>query len=367
MRVAVVGCGLIGAAVARELQLRGAQTVVYEARHPGAGTSGTTFAWINSHDKEPRAYHDLNVAGMTAHLELQTERRGKRRWLFPTGNLVWADDHAGVERLARRVERLAAWDYPLEQLTPAAATDLEPALRIGGGVDRVLLFPSEGHVLPGVLLDRLLGEALERGAELRCPVRVDRITLAVRGITVHLAEGFSDKADVAVCCAGRWSSELLSPAGFSMPLVDSETPGSTARGLLAYTRPTTIQLGRLLTSPRLNVRPDGEGRLTLQALDLDTTADPANGSEFLRRLAEVLNGADRVELEEVRVGQRVIPRDGLTVAGHLDVGGSLYAIATHSGVTLAPLLGRIAAREIVDGSPDPVLEPFRPQRFDDAT
>src|SRR5262249_1867898 len=83
MRVAVVGCGLIGAAVARELQRRGARTIVYEADHPGAGTSKTTFAWINSHDKEPRAYHDLNVAGMEAHLRLQAEAGAGEPWLFP--------------------------------------------------------------------------------------------------------------------------------------------------------------------------------------------------------------------------------------------------------------------------------------------
>ena len=51
MRVAVVGCGVVGAAVARELQLHGADTVVFEAARPGAGTSGTTFAWVNSFDK----------------------------------------------------------------------------------------------------------------------------------------------------------------------------------------------------------------------------------------------------------------------------------------------------------------------------
>src|SRR5262249_38959584 len=144
-RVAVVGCGLIGAAVARELQRRGARTIVYEAARPGAGTSATTFAWVNAHDKRPRAYHDLNVAGMEAHLELQAAEGAGERWLFPTGNLVWADDPAGAERLARRVVRLVAWDYPVQELTPGEALELEPELRIAPRVDRVLLFPTEGY------------------------------------------------------------------------------------------------------------------------------------------------------------------------------------------------------------------------------
>ncbi len=370
IRVAVVGCGLIGAAVARELQRRGAQTVVYEARRPGAGTSATTFAWINSHDKEPRAYHDLNVAGMQAHLDLQAGPGTRGAWLFTTGNLVWADDAAGRERLERRAGRLASWDYPMRELTPGEAFELEPDLRLDGEIDRVLLFPTEGYALPGKLLDRLLGEALECGAELRRPMRVERITPLASGVRLRLADGSADSVDAAVCCAGRWSTGVLASAGVELALVDDETPGSPALGLLAYTRRSSLRVGRLLTTPRLNVRPDGEGRLILQALDLDRTADPAVavgvhgpvGRDVLRRLADVLRGGERVELEEVRVGRRVIPADGLTVAGHVDAGRRLYAIATHSGVTLAPLLGRIAAAEILEGVEHEMLRPFRPDR-----
>jgi len=38
-------------------------------------------------------------------------------------------------------------------------------------------------------------------------------------------------------------------------------------------------------------------------------------------------------------------------------------IATHSGVTLGPLLGRLLADEIVRGAPSAMLAPFRPDRF----
>jgi glycine/D-amino acid oxidase-like deaminating enzyme len=350
MRLAVVGCGLIGAAVARELQRRGARTVIYEALSPGAGTSGTTFAWVNAHDKQPRAYHDLNVAGMAAHLELRAERSASDPWLFPTGNLVCGEDAAR--------DRLVSWGYPVRELAPDKARELEPDLLIGKDVDRAFLFPSEGYVLPHRLLERLLGEALELGAELRCPARIDHLDPSNASVTLHLGDGSTDTVDAAVCCAGRWTPDLL-----GLPLVDHETPGSPAVGLLAYTRPTTIRLGRLLTTPKLNVRPDGDGRLTLQALDLDATADTATGPEFLRRLAEVLHGGDRAELEGVRVGFRVLPLDGQTVAGHVDGADRVYVIATHSGVTLAPLLGRLAAAEIVDGDCAAILEPFRPQRF----
>jgi glycine/D-amino acid oxidase-like deaminating enzyme len=38
-------------------------------------------------------------------------------------------------------------------------------------------------------------------------------------------------------------------------------------------------------------------------------------------------------------------------------------IATHSGVTLGPLLGRLIAGEIVGGTPSAALAPFRAERL----
>jgi glycine/D-amino acid oxidase-like deaminating enzyme len=45
-----------------------------------------------------------------------------------------------------------------------------------------------------------------------------------------------------------------------------------------------------------------------------------------------------------------------------DVSG-YYLAVTHSGVTLAPALGRIVADEIVHEREEPRLAPFRPGRF----
>ncbi|MFD0448426.1 FAD-dependent oxidoreductase [Streptomyces indonesiensis] len=110
----------------------------------------------------------------------------------------------------------------------------------------------------------------------------------------------------------------------------------------------------MLTGPRLNVRPDGGGRLLLQALDLDATADPAKpyppdgeiASAMLARLPEVLDATGGTVVEKVRVGQRAMPGDGFTVAGFPAADVPFYVVATHSGITLAPLLGRLVADEL---------------------
>ena len=42
---------------------------------------------------------------------------------------------------------------------------------------------------------------------------------------------------------------------------------------------------------------------------------------------------------------------------------NVYIALTHSGVTLAPLIGELAAIEIVDGVRVESLSPYRPERF----
>ena len=75
--IVVIGAGVYGAAVTAELARRGASVTVVDAGVPGGGTSGATFSWTNANGaKEPKAYHDLNVAGMEAHQSLATSVSG---------------------------------------------------------------------------------------------------------------------------------------------------------------------------------------------------------------------------------------------------------------------------------------------------
>jgi len=53
------------------------------------------------------------------------------------------------------------------------------------------------------------------------------------------------------------------------------------------------------------------------------------------------------------------PRDRMTVIGH--VLSNVYAVLTHSGVTLAPLIGELVTLELVDGARVELLDRFRPR------
>jgi glycine/D-amino acid oxidase-like deaminating enzyme len=72
------------------------------------------------------------------------------------------------------------------------------------------------------------------------------------------------------------------------------------------------------------------------------------GEKLLARAAQYLPELAHVDLEEVTLGWRVMPQDEYPILGFADACPNFYIAATHSGVTLAPVVGQFAAAEILD-------------------
>jgi glycine/D-amino acid oxidase-like deaminating enzyme len=371
MDVVVVGAGVIGAAVAFRLAQAGARVTVLESGDRiGAGTSGRSFAWTNSNGKTPRAYHDLNVAGMQAHTALVGEF-GSTPWWHGGGNLDWRATESARAELAERVERLQDWAYEVEWVTPARLHELEPDIDLDTVGDAPIAFyPLEGWLDSIVYVHAMLRAAAVHGAVVRTRAHVEQVLVdGGRARGVALRGGQKVEANWVVNCAGRWADML---AVVDMPWL--RVPLAPTLGLLVFTPPVASGLRRVVHAPSINMRPDGAGRLMLHADDIDDRlapeSDPGVGSplvqEMLRRAATVLPAIGRVAAEAVRLGIRAIPSDGLSVVGAMPGVDGYYVVVTHSGVTLSPFLARAVAAEIVAESREEQLEPFRPGRLLDA-
>lgn len=368
-RCVVVGAGIVGAALAARLAEADAPVTVVEAGRPGGGTSGSSLAWVNANDKPPRAYHDLNVSGLHAWRRWSDRLGGG--WFRTGGSLHWTGPEE-AEQLARRVAALTAWGYPAELLTPARALRLEPDIALPGDAGGVAYFPEEAYLMAGPAIDALLGYAAERGASL---ITGDAVAdLLVTGGRVHgvrLASGSAIEADAVALCAGWRTPALAARIGVDVPLVPVDRRGSRAPCLVAYTNPAPVRLSRLLVPPGLCLRPDACGRLFLEAVDTDEAVDlttgaarlEAHAANLLRRARDILPALATTGLAEHRVCVRPLPADGFTIAGRPGGVEGCYLIVTHSGVTLAAHLAELAAAEILDGADQPVLAPYRLDRF----
>ena len=58
-----------------------------------------------------------------------------------------------------------------------------------------------------------------------------------------------------------------------------------------------------------------------------------------------------------------MPTDDRPIVGALEGAPDVHVAVTHSGVTLAAILGQLVADEVVSGTRAAVLAPYRPERF----
>ena len=373
--VIVVGGGIIGMSVAYRLTRAGADVVLLEADRLGGGTSGSSFAWINANNKAPFEYHRLNVAGMAEHSLLQAEF-GAAPWLHLHGNVIWEDSSAGqdstepdvparVDSLAEKVRRLREWGYPVQVLSARELLEVYPDLAVPPDVDWVASFPNEGFVDVPQLIAVLADATVRLGAKLHTHTKVVEIRRrGSRVVGVRTADGEQYFADVVVSCTGRWTDELTQLAGCQIPMAPT-------LGLLVVSTPVVTRFRGLVHTPSVNLRPDGGSRLLMASFEIDRKLHQSTTPEMLQQFANqiftrartILPALEGASVESFKVGVRSIPKDAFPVVGPIKGLEGFYVIATHSGVTLGPVLGRIAAKEILTSETDDRLEPFRPDRL----
>jgi glycine/D-amino acid oxidase-like deaminating enzyme len=364
-RCVVVGAGILGASVAARLAEAGLRVTLLDQDQPGRATSRWSFAWINSNDKMPRHYHDLNHAGLGAWSELAPDLDGDA-WYRPVGHVELATADTAAE-LETRVKRLTGWGYPARLVDPAEAAALEPALRVPPDA-AAAYFPGEGYLLTEPLIARLVARAESHGAHVLTG-EPGRVTGLEPGAAprVSTAAGATLEADEVVCCAGRWT-----PALAEVPLVPWETEGSAAPGLVVRAGPDAPPGPvRLVHTPELSLRPHPGGLLHLEAEDAAAAVDLHTpepelrrwADELLRRARRTVRGLDDARVVELKVCARPLPADGQSIVGRLPGAPGIYVAVTHSGVTLAAHLSRLIVTDLTTGTPPAPLTPYTPARF----
>ena len=360
LKVAVIGAGIVGSSIAYRLSEGGAEVVMIDRAEPGSGTTSTSFAWVNANNKLPRDYFELNLAGMREHVRLRDEMG--RDWLYSTGNLIWA---AGEEQenLEKRVERLRSWSYTAEMLPASTVNEkLEPGAAFPDPAVRISYFPEESWVDAPALTRALVESAARNGAHKHFGNAVRGIEVEGEGVMLQLEDG-GVHADAVVNATGAKAASVAEMVGRELPL-------DVFPGLLVRVAVPGEPLRHLMHTPRINVRPDGPGYVLLHhdSVDERLTDDFAGiedplCAELLERARLVLPALEEAEIVEARFGLRPVPADGHSCVGALPEISGYYEAVTHSGVTLGPLIGRLLAREILTGEVDPLIAPFRPDRF----
>lgn len=365
--VAVIGGGIVGASVAYRLVLAGRRVVVLDGDAATGRATDNTFSWLNAVAKEPESYHRLNATGMAEWDRLAEELPGIT--VHRTGCLEWHGSADAEREMERKVARLQGRGYAARWVLPDELAALEPGLRLQNDA-RVACYERDSWVDAGASARAVLAAVRSGGGEVRTG---ELVTGVQRGgkhsAVVETGSGALSAGDV-VLCAGVGTAALARGLGAVAPVEPKP-------GLLAVTTPLPAgTLAHVVYAPGVHLRPDPSGGIRLGADDVDRMVEeefadwprapvspPPWSYALLDRARAVLPALETADLDHVRIGVRPVPADGLTIAGRLPEWGNVYVAVTHSGVTLAPLLGRLLAEEITKGVRDPLLADFRPERF----
>jgi glycine/D-amino acid oxidase-like deaminating enzyme len=357
--IVVAGAGIIGASIGYHLAKRGARVTILDAAQPGSGATGKSLGWINAtFSKRPRAYFDLNYAGMAAWRRLQTELSGEPNIQWG-GSVTWFPPGPASEELRANVRNHQEWGYAVHLISATHA--LLPVVT-PGEIGAACYSEREGAVDPLEALAALLASARRFGAEIRFPCQVTDISVGVGRVqSIQTTDGALE-ADVLVLACGVGSPALARTAGIQVPLKDSP-------GVLLHTAPMQRLIDRVVLAPGTHFKQSSDGRIVAGgpivagAGTAITEASVEQAEEIRQRVARFLPQTQSLPVEQVTLGYRVMPQDEYPIVGFAPECPNLYVAATHSGVTLAPLIGEFAAVEILDAVQISSLEPYRPQRF----
>jgi tRNA 5-methylaminomethyl-2-thiouridine biosynthesis bifunctional protein len=348
-RVAIVGAGIAGAALARAFAALGVSATVVEADGPGAGASGFPAALVT-----PRL-----DAGDRAIAALHAQALDRARALYAAvPDAVLAEGVLQLEQTPRdaaRFARIAAQDlWPEGTMTPldaaACSARLDEALDVGGLAMRDAL-----AVRPEIVLRSWLAEA--------DPIRaaVARVARHDDGWRLLDADGAVIlDADIMVLAAG-WGAEALWPEAPLAPVAGQAdwVEGVTARPAAwgGYAVPTASGLLFGATHDRGETAP----RPLSEA-----------GSRNLRTLSDRLPAlAARVQAAgpaTARVAVRATTPDRLPLAGAAPGDEDLFVLGGlgSRGFCVAPLQAEHVAA-LALGAPSPLPAPLAarvaPSRF----
>ncbi|HVF30819.1 MAG TPA: glycine oxidase ThiO [Pyrinomonadaceae bacterium] len=359
--VLIIGGGVIGLAIARELSARGERSVTVVDRGLFGGEASWAAAGMLAPNIEAGGsdifhrfctesldlYPDLSE-GLLAETAIDIE-------LNRTGTICVGFNGAETDKLKKHLARGAAIMSGDEIRT------LEPWLadEIAGGV----FFPNDWQVDNRGLV-AALGKSVESSG-IRMLEQTPVIELLIDGdrVTGAVTAAGRLEAEVTVLATGAWTS-LIKTGGFEMPF--SVRP---IRGQMASFDTGERRLGHVVFSASGYLVPRADGRLLIGATVEDVgfenvTTDDA--IESLRQAAvEMMPKLAGVAVADRWSGLRPFANDGLPVLGAIPGISNLIVATGHyrNGILLAPRTAQIVADKIVAGADSEFFDSFGAERF----
>jgi glycine oxidase ThiO len=346
--VLIIGGGIIGLSLSRELRKQGASVLVVERGEPGREASHAAGGMLaNCGDETPAVLQTLATASAEMYPEFVHELQdesGENVDLRSQGTLLFPEPGHDPKQIPG--------SCPL----PAPIAELEPALSASGETP---VFLKERSVCPRALTRAALKAAKHRGVDISSGtyvLSVDHAGGKVIGVTTDKT---SYRAAKVVNCAGAWAGQIA-----PHPLPTRPVKGQ----MVCFVMPKRELLRHVVRSPEIYLIPRSDGRLLAGATVEEAGFDKRTVPETIQRLRHaairLLPALENAHILEDWAGLRPGTPDNLPILGETPI-PNYYAATGHyrDGILLAPITALIMARILTGTDPGYDLIAFAGERF----
>lgn len=367
--VVVVGGGVIGLSIARELGRRRAGQVALIERAPFLGAEASQAAagmlapqaeadCADAFFKLACASRDLYPAFASELLE----ETGTDIELERTGTLYLALTAEDEEEIEQRYDWQRRAKLSVERLSAEETLRLEPS--VSTQVRGALRFPLDVQVENRRLLTALSISAERYGVRLLTETHVKSLlTEHGRVQGVETSRG-TISAPVVVVATGAWTSFLASTdKGIQMPGIEP------VRGQMLCFESQARLARHVIYSPRGYIVPRLDGRLlagsTTEHAGFEKHVTGAGIQQISAAALEIAPAVGSLALIDSWAGLRPRAEDDRPVLGASSEAQGLFYATGHyrNGILLAPLTGAFLAEQILTGQASPLINTFNPNRF----
>jgi len=167
------------------------------------------------------------------------------------------------------------------------------------------------------------------------------------------------KADKVVLATGTQVQKMLSS-------VDVNLPMENALGLLMRTQPVKRFSDRIFCSSSVHFWQLDDGAI-LAGEDFGGSQISGEENAIMNKLCKELENylpdLGPFTAKSFRITMRPIPKGGMPVCSDIPSMENLFVASLHSGITLAPIMGRAITDMITTGTCSDLLKPYHISRF----
>lgn len=343
--VIVIGGGIIGLSLARDLRKKGARILVVERGELGQEASHAAAGMLADFPLElPVALREIATASARMYPEFVHE----------------LEDESGIKVDLRSEGTLqflpanSCGPIPNEQAFPASLSQLEPALVTGNSP---VIFLPERSVDPRALVAAAIKAAKHRQVDIASGGAVEEVLMSDGRICGVRTDKTSYHTPVVVNCAGAWASQIA-------PV---KIPAVPVKGQILSVVGGPV-LRHVVRAPGVYLVPRTDGRLligaTLENAGYDQTIDSGKIQHLRSAAVRLVPQLTEARILEAWTGLRPGTPDDLPILGATEIPG-YFAATGHfrDGILLAPVTAEVMARLVLGETAEHDISAFSPLRF----